>query len=86
MRTDGIDRDRTGTHEKTRHLDGKQGIFNRDGAASGGSSLGQLEIGASARSASFFHALDSPGEAQDGGGAAGRIGGPEGRKALKIKP
>ena len=73
----GITWDRVGKHKKTRFFSGKRGIFNRDGPASGGSILGQLETRASRRSALFFHALDDPGRAQDGGGAVGRMrGGP----------
>ena len=73
----GITRDRVGKHEKTRFFSGKRGIFNRDRLARGGPILGQLETRASRRSALFFHALDGPGRAQDGGGAVGRMrGGP----------
>ncbi len=72
----GINRDSTGRHEKTRYFSGKRHIFNRDRPASGAFFLGQLETGASTRSASFFHALEGPGRAQDGGGAAGRTRGP----------
>ena len=68
---DGIRRDRTGDGEKTRCLCGKQGIFNRDGPAMGPQIIRQLERRASRRSASFFHALASPGRAYSGGGAAG---------------
>lgn len=68
---DGIRRDRTGDGEKTRCLCGKQGIFNRDGPAMGPQIIRQLERGASRRSASFFHALASPGRLRNGGGASG---------------
>lgn len=68
---DGIRRDRTGDREKTRYLCGKQGIFTRDRALIRPGFIRQLETRASTRSASFFHALASPGRAYSGGGAAG---------------
>lgn len=67
----GINRDRTGDREKTRYLCGKQGIFTRDRALIRPGSIRQLETRASTRSASFFHALGSPGRPDNGGGAAG---------------
>ena len=67
----GINRDRTGDREKTRYLCGKQGIFTRDRALIRPGFIRQLERRASRRSASFFHALASPGRAYSGGGAAG---------------
>ena len=67
----GINRDRTGDREKTRYLCGKQGIFTRDRALIRPGSIRQLETRASTRSASFFHALGSPGRPHNGGGAAG---------------
>lgn len=79
---DGIRRDRTGDGEKTRCLCGKQGIFNRDGPAMGPQIIRQLERRASRRSASFFHALVSPGRPRNGGGASGAYQPAEGRKAL----
>ena len=79
---DGIRRDRTGDGEKTRCLCGKRGIFNRDGPAMGPQIIRQLERGASRRSASFFHALASPGRPRNGGGASGAYQPAEGRKAL----
>lgn len=79
---DGIRRDRTGDGEKTRCLCGKQGIFNRDGPAMGPQIIRQLERRASRRSASFFHALASPGRPRNGGGASGAYQPAEGRKAL----
>ena len=69
----GINRDRTGDREKTRYLCGKQGIFTRDRALIRLGFIRQLETRASTRSASFFHALASPGRAYNGGGAAGHI-------------
>jgi hypothetical protein len=57
----GINRDRTGDREKTRYLCGKQGIFTRDRALIRPGFIRQLETRASTRSASFFHALGSPG-------------------------
>lgn len=77
---DGIRRDRTGDGEKTRCLCGKQGIFNRDGPAMGPQIIRQLERGASRRSASFFHALASPGRPGNGGGASGAYQPPRGEK------
>lgn len=79
---DGIRRDRTGDGEKTRCLCGKQGIFNRDGPAMGPQIIRQLERRASRRSASFFHALASPGRPRNGGGASGAYQPAEGRKTL----
>lgn len=79
---DGIRRDRTGDGEKTRCLCGKRGIFNRDGPAMGPQIIRQLERRASRRSASFFHALASPGRPGNGGGASGAYQPAEGRKAL----
>gem|GEM_PF-6535808 len=79
---DGIRRDRTGDGEKTRCLCGKRGIFNRDGPAMGPQIIRQLERRASRRSASFFHALASPGRPRNGGGASGAYHPAEGRKAL----
>lgn len=79
---DGIRRDRTGDGEKTRCLCGKRGIFNRDGPAMGPQIIRQLERRASRRSASFFHALASPGRPRNGGGASGAYQPAEGRKAL----
>ena len=79
---DGIRRDRTGDGEKTRCLCGKRGIFNRDGPAMGPQIIRQLERRASRRSASFFHALASPGRHRNGGGASGAYQPAEGRKAL----
>lgn len=67
----GINRDRTGEREKTRYLCGKQGIFTRDRALIRPGFIRQLETRASTRSASFFHALGSPGRPHNGGGAAG---------------
>ena len=77
---DGIRRDRTGDGEKTRCLCGKRGIFNRDGPAMGPQIIRQLERRASRRSASFFHALASPGRPRNGGGASGAYQPAEGRK------
>ena len=77
---DGIRRDRTGDGEKTRCLCGKQGIFNRDGPAMGPQIIRQLERRASRRSASFFHALASPGRPRNGGSASGAYQPAEGRK------
>ena len=79
---DGIRRDRTGDGEKTRCLCGKRGIFNRDGPAMGPQIIRQLETRASTRSASFFHALGSPGRPRNGGGAPGAYQPAEGRKTL----
>lgn len=79
---DGIRRDRTGDGEKTRCLCGKRGIFNRDGPAMGPQIIRQLERRASRRSASFFHALASPGRPRNGGGASGAYQPAKGRKAL----
>ena len=79
---DGIRRDRTGDGEKTRCLCGKRGIFNRDGPAMGPQIIRQLERRASKRSASFFHALASPGRPRNGGGASGAYQPAEGRKPL----
>lgn len=78
----GINRDRTGDGEKTRCLCGKRGIFNRDGPAMGSQIIRQLERRASRRSASFFHALASPGRPRNGGGASGAYQPAEGRKTL----
>ena len=78
----GIRRDRTGDSEKTRCLCGKRGIFNRDGPAMGPQIIRQLERRASRRSASFFHALASPGRPRNGGGASGAYQPAEGRKTL----
>ena len=80
---DGIRRDRTGDGEKTRCLCGKRGIFNRDGPAMGPQIIRQLERRASRRSASFFHALGSPGRPHNGGGAAGAYRTRNGAKPLK---
>lgn len=79
----GINRDRTGDREKTRYLCGKQGIFTRDRALIRPSSIRQLETRASTRSASFFHALGSPGRPHNGGGAAGAYRTRNGAKPLK---
>ena len=79
---DGIRRDRTGDGEKTRCLCGKQGIFARDRALIRPGSIRQLETRASTRSASFFHALASPGRPRNGGGASGAYQPAEGRKTL----
>lgn len=79
---DGIRRDRTGDGEKTRCLCGKRGIFNWDGPAMGPQIIRQLERRASRRSASFFHALASPGRPRNGGGASGAYQPAEGRKTL----
>ena len=78
----GINRDRTGDREKTRYLCGKQGIFTRDRALIRPGFIRQLETRASTRSASFFHALASPGRPRNGGGAAGAYSPAEGRKTL----
>ena len=78
----GINRDRTGDGEKTRCLCGKRGIFDRDGPAMGPQIIRQLERRASRRSASFFHALASPGRPRNGGGASGAYQPAEGRKTL----
>lgn len=67
----GINRDSTGDREKTRYLCGKQGIFTRDRALIRPGFIRQLETRASTRSASFFHALGSPGRPHNGGGEAG---------------
>ena len=80
---DGIRRDRTGDGEKTRCLCGKRGIFDRDGPAMGPQIIRQLERRASRRSASFFHALASPGRPRNGGGAAGAYCTSNGAKPLK---
>ena len=80
---DGIRRDRTGDGEKTRCLCGKRGIFNRDGPAMGPQIIRQLERRASRRSASFFHALGSPGRPHNGGGEAGAYRTRNGAKPLK---
>lgn len=80
---DGIRRDRTGDSEKTRCLCGKRGIFNRDGPAMGPQIIRQLERRASRRSASFFHALGSPGRPHNGGGAAWAYRTRNGAKPLK---
>ena len=79
----GINRDRTGDREKTRYLCGKQGIFARDRALIRPGSIRQLETRASTRSASFFHALGSPGRPDNGGGAAGAYRTHNGAKPLK---
>lgn len=79
----GINRDRTGDREKTRYLCGKQGIFTRDRALIRPGSIRQLETRASTRSASFFHALGSPGRPHNGGGAAGAYRTRNGAKPLK---
>ena len=79
---DGIRRDRTGDGEKTRCLCGKRGIFNRDGPAMGPQIIRQLERRASRRSASFFHALGSPGRPRNGGGASGACQTRRGAKTL----
>ena len=63
----GINRDRTGDREKTRYLCGKQGIFTRDRALIRPGFIRQLETRASTRSASFFHALGSPGRPHNEG-------------------
>ena len=80
---DGIRRDRTGDREKTRYLCGKQGIFTRDRALIRPGFIRQLETRASTRSASFFHALGSPGRPHNGGGAAGAYRTRSGAKPLK---
>ena len=80
---DGIRRDRTGDREKTRYLCGKQGIFTRDRALIRPGFIRQLETRASTRSASFFHALGSPGRPHNGGGAAGAYRTRNGAKPLK---
>lgn len=79
----GINRDRTGDREKTRYLCGKQGIFTRDRALIRPGFIRQLETRASTRSASFFHALGSPGRPHNGGGAAGAYRTRNGAKPLK---
>lgn len=79
----GINRDRTGDGEKTRYLCGKQGIFTRDRALIRPGFIRQLETRASTRSASFFHALGSPGRPHNGGGAAGAYRTRSGAKPLK---
>lgn len=79
----GINRDRTGDREKTRYLCGKQGIFTRDRALIRPGFIRQLETRASTRSASFFHALGSPGRPYNGGGAAGAYRTRNGAKPLK---
>ena len=79
----GINRDRTGDREKTRYLYGKQGIFTRDRALIRPGFIRQLETRASTRSASFFHALGSPGRPHNGGGAAGAYRTRNGAKPLK---
>lgn len=79
----GINRDRTGDREKTRYLCGKQGIFTRDRALIRLGFIRQLETRASTRSASFFHALGSPGRPHNGGGAAGAYRTRNGAKPLK---
>ena len=79
----GINRDRTGDREKTRYLCGKQGIFTRDRALIRPGFIRQLETRASTRSASFFHALGSPGRPHNGGGAAGVYCTRNGAKPLK---
>lgn len=78
----GINRDGTGDREKTRYLRGKQGIFTRDRASIRPGFIRQLETRTSMRSASFFHALVSPGRPRNGGGAAGVHHHAEGRKPL----
>lgn len=78
----GINRDRTGDREKTRYLRGKQGIFTRDRALIRPGFIRQLETRASTRSASFFHALVSPGRPRNGGGATGAHHHAEGRNPL----
>lgn len=79
----GINRDRTGDREKTRYLCGKQGIFTRDRALIRPGFIRQLETRASTRSASFFHALGSPGRPHNGGGAAGAYRTHNGPKPLR---
>lgn len=79
----GINRDSTGDREKTRYLCGKQGIFTRDRALIRPGFIRQLETRASTRSASFFHALGSPGRPHNGGGAAGAYCTSNGAKPLK---
>lgn len=79
----GINRDSTGDREKTHYLCGKQGIFTRDRALIRPGFIRQLETRASTRSASFFHALGSPGRPHDGGGAAGAYRTRNGAKPLK---
>lgn len=79
----GINRDRTGDREKTRYLCGKQGIFTRDRALIRPGFIRQLETRASTRSASFFHALGSPGRPHNGGGVAGAYRTRNGAKPLK---
>lgn len=79
----GINRDRTGDREKTRYLCGKQGIFTRDRALIRPGFIRQLETRASTRSASFFHALGSPGRPHNGGGSAGAYRTRNGAKPLK---
>lgn len=83
---DGIRRDRTGDGEKTRCLCGKRGIFNRDGPAMGPQIIRQLERRASRRSASFFHALASPGRPRNGGGASGAYHNPPRGENLDTRP
>ena len=79
----GINRDSTGDREKTRYLCGKQGIFTRDRALIRPGFIRQLETRASTRSASFFHALGSPGRPYNGGGEAGAYRTRNGAKPLK---
>lgn len=79
----GINRDSTGDGEKTRYLCGKQGIFTRDRALIRPGFIRQLETRASTRSASFFHALGSPGRPHNGGGEAGAYRTRNGAKPLK---
>nr|DAY58338.1 MAG TPA: PAS fold [Caudoviricetes sp.] len=79
----GINRDSTGDREKTRYLCGKQGIFTRDRALIRPGFIRQLETRASTRSASFFHALGSPGRPHNGGGEAGAYRTRNGAKPLK---
>ena len=70
----GINREGAGRHKKTRYFSGKQSIFSREGPASGARIIGQVETGASARSALFFCAQEGP---RNGGSGAGHIEGQE---------
>ena len=81
----GINRDSTGDREKTRYLCGKQGIFTRDRALIRPGFIRQLETRASTRSASFFHALGSPGRPHNGGGEAGAYSYPQRGKTLETR-
>ena len=70
----GINREGAGRHKKTRYFSGKQSIFSREGPASGARIIGQVETGASARSALFFCAQEGP---RNGSSGAGHIEGQE---------